>query len=467
CYPRPGGLVVGNVYDGNLGEALVGATIRNDDGETVISSSTADDPAVDDGFYTLFSAAGRHTLTATMASYGGKVAIVDVLQDGTVGQDFYLAAGRLTAAPEALEVSLRMGGVISSSVSLINGGGLAASFELQEYDGGHLPAVVLASAANALPPGSAPSSLGRAPTRDSKVTPVAAGHSGSFELVGGVQAYGIDLEGAELVSFIVDNATTLTVVADAAGDFYAGDFLGGDFSVLYVIDNATSTLFALDTATGKLTAIGPSAAASGHTWTGMAGDPTTGVMYAVSSSGSVNTLYTLDLATGAPTAVGSASGGAIIDIAANAAGDLFGVDIVSDELVAVDKETGQVTSIGSLGFDASYAQGMDFDEEAGTLYLAAYNNSTSAAELRIADTGTGATTLVSAIGDGTSVELDAFAIATGGLPPDVLWLGEDPITGTIPAWSTQQITVSFDASGSEIAQPGEYSARLRIVHDTP
>ncbi|MCK4832825.1 MAG: carboxypeptidase regulatory-like domain-containing protein, partial [Anaerolineales bacterium] len=50
---------------------------------------------------------------------------------------------------------------------------------------------------------------------------------------------------------------------------------------------------------------------------------------------------------------------------------------------------------------------------------------------------------------------------------DVLWLGEDPITGTIPAWSTQQITVSFDASGSEIAQPGEYSARLRIVHDTP
>ena len=467
CHPRPGGLVVGNVYDGNLGEPLVAATISNDDGETVISSSTADDPAVDDGFYALFSAAGRHTITATMGSYGGKVAMVDVLPDDTVEQDFYLAAGRLSAAPEALEVSLSMGGVVSSSISLINDGGLAASFELQEYDGGHRPAVVLASTAGELPPGSAPPPLGRAPARDSKVAPVAAGHSGPFELVGGAQAYGIDLAGAELVSFTVDHATTLTAVADAAGDFYAGDFLGGDFSVLYVIDDATSTLYALDTATGKLTAVGPSAAASGHTWTGMAGDPTTGVMYAVSSSGSVNTLYTLDLATGAPATVGSASGGAIIDIAANSAGDLYGVDIVGDELVAIDKQTGQVTSIGSLGFDASYAQGMDFDEEADTLYLAAYNNSTSSAELRIADTGTGTTTLVSTIGDGASVELDAFGIATGGLSPDVLWLGEDPITGTIPASSTQQITVSFDASGPEITQPGEFSARLRIVHDAP
>jgi hypothetical protein len=291
CYPRPGGLVVGNVHDGNLDGPLVGATISNDDGESVISSSTADDPEVDDGFYTLFSAAGRHTITATMDSFGGKTAIVDVLPDDTVGQDFYLAAGRLTAAPEALEVSLSLGGVTSSSISLINDGGLAARFELQEYDGGHLPVVALASAADALPPGSAPSSLGRAPARDSKLALLAAGHSGSFELAGGAQAYGIDLEGEELVSFTVDDATTLTAVAEAAGDFYAGDFLGGDFSVLYVIDNATSTLFALDTATGKLTAIGPSAAASGHTWTGMAGDPTTGVMYAVSSSGSVNTLY--------------------------------------------------------------------------------------------------------------------------------------------------------------------------------
>ena len=101
--------------------------------------------------------------------------------------------------------------------------------------------------------------------------------------------------------------------------------------------------------------IGASPPTAGQTWTGMAGDPTSGAMYAWSSDCVGNTLYTLDLATGTPTVVGSASGPCIIDIAVNAAGEMYGVDIVTDELVSIDKSTGAVTAIGSLGFDADFA----------------------------------------------------------------------------------------------------------------
>ena len=43
-------------------------------------------------------------------------------------------------------------------------------------------------------------------------------------------------------------------------------------------------------------------------------------------------------------------------------GLMYGVDIVTDTLVAIDKTTGEASTIGSIGFDANFAEGLDFDD---------------------------------------------------------------------------------------------------------
>jgi uncharacterized repeat protein (TIGR01451 family) len=144
---------------------------------------------------------------------------------------------------------------------------------------------------------------------------------------------------------------------------------------------------------------------------------------------------------------------------------MFGLDLVNDMLVGIDPATGAGTVIGSIGFNANYAQGMDFEEESGILYLAAFNGGTSTAELRIADTTTGNTTLVGAFPAGT--EVDSLAFATGGAK-DVPWLSEIPVTGTLDAdGGLQLVDVTFDAGVPEVTQPGLYLATLKVKTDDP
>ncbi len=60
-----------------------------------------------------------------------------------------------------------------------------------------------------------------------------------------------------------------------------------------------------------------------------------GTMYASSTNITRSTLYTVDLDTGAVTVVGQITNApAIIDIAITPDGDMYGVDIVNDNLIA-------------------------------------------------------------------------------------------------------------------------------------
>ncbi len=59
--PASGGLVVGNVYDNNTQMGLNEAAVYNNDGYSTTSVATPLDPAVADGFYTLFSPAASPT----------------------------------------------------------------------------------------------------------------------------------------------------------------------------------------------------------------------------------------------------------------------------------------------------------------------------------------------------------------------------------------------------------------------
>ena len=198
-------------------------------------------------------------------------------------------------------------------------------------------------------------------------------------------------------------------VADLTGTaYFAGDFVGGDFGRLYVIDYYLNELHTLDTDSGDDITIGAATPLAGHVWTGATG-AADGTLYASSTDDSASHLYTVNTNTGATAAVGQITNASVIvDIAINLSGQMYGVDISTDNLVQIDPATGAGTVIGPIGFNADYAQGMDFEDVSGVLYLAAYNVTTSQGELRIANTTTGSSALLGAFPDDAEVGVLAF-----------------------------------------------------------
>jgi hypothetical protein len=134
---------------------------------------------------------------------------------------------------------------------------------------------------------------------------------------------------------------------------------------------------------------------------------------------------------------------------------MYSFDIVGDNSYKIDKATGASTLLGSIGYDANYAQGMGFDPSADIVYIAAYNNATAAGELRILDRVTGNTTLVGGMGG----EIDGLAFPGGGSP---LWLSIDPKQGIIPAGNSQDVLVHFDATD---LTNGTYTGTITFLSD--
>jgi hypothetical protein len=226
---------------------------------------------------------------------------------------------------------------------------------------------------------------------------------------------------------------------------------------LYVISGsfaANPDQFAtIDTATGAKTVIGPAPSPQGAGWNGMAYDSTTGTMYAVTGCPSGSSLYTIDINTGTPTLVGSMSNEACtVTIAIDSAGQMYGIDIVNDALYAIDKTSGNDSLIGSIGFDANFAQEATFDLSTDILYYAAFNNSVGADIMYTVDTDTGGTTEIGPIGFSSGFgELDAMGIETAGgpcsQPQDLPWLSLSPISGTTAPGDSTPVTASLDGTG--------------------
>ncbi len=139
CAPVEGGLVVGNVYDLITGEPLNGATVTVDEApeNSATTQATPDDPAVDDGFYILFSPlTGPTDITADKAQYGPSTETVDVVADAVVEQDFQLGSGNLVVDPDALEAEVPMGSTADLNMTITNDGTAATEFEITERDRG-------------------------------------------------------------------------------------------------------------------------------------------------------------------------------------------------------------------------------------------------------------------------------------------------------------------------------------------
>jgi hypothetical protein len=260
------------------------------------------------------------------------------------------------------------------------------------------------------------SSTGPAPAIPGSTTPPHTEISFSTEPMSplastGKAAFALELHPDERVRYIPDANTPDEWIY--AGNiegrpYYAGDFVGRDYSRLYVLDYNLDELHMIDTSTGVTSTIGACNPLSGHKWTGATGTAS-GVLYASSTNDTISYLYTVSISTGIVTPVGEITNAPeIIDIAINAQGEMYGVDLAGDNLIRINPATGAGTVIGPIGFDANYAQGIDFEEQSGVLYLAAFDGSSLQGELRIANTSTGSTTLVGAFPNDAEVTVLAF-----------------------------------------------------------
>ncbi len=281
-----------------------------------------------------------------------------------------------------------------------------------------------------------PAGADTAPATTSSVTAptTAAGDPDTF--------FAVDVRNDAVLTLTSDAPATPAIITSFADDTFGGDFVNGDYTQLYVVDNTGDLFATIDTSDGTLTVIGElGEPVGGGTWSDAAWDDTTDTMFGSSAAATGATLYTIDLTTGTPTVIGSVTGlTVLIDLAVDpVTGNLYGIDTGTDSLYRIDKSTAAPTLIGALGYDANFAQGMDFDDADGILYWAAYQGAgVGPGSLRTIDITTGASTEIGIIGDGATIlELDAFA-----------WIGQaTPTAVTLGSLNSMTDTLSHMVPG--------------------
>lgn len=214
----------------------------------------------------------------------------------------------------------------------------------------------------------------------------------------------------------------------------AGGGTFGSQGVLYAAagGGAASNLYSVDSSTGTATAIGP----TGVALTGLAVDPTTGIMYGATTPNSPVSplsLVTINTTTGAATLVGSfalqVGGSAIADLAFNASGQLYGWEEGPDDLASINKSTGAATVVGPSGFSTA-GDGESFDSN-GVLWDMSKGETGA---LWNVNTTTGAVTTVATLSNSPNGSGDMNA-ATFGCDGATLWAidGGDHGAGS-PSW---------------------------------
>ena len=532
CDPLMGGLVVGNVYDANrlspiaspnsvwhanTGMALNRATVDDGLGNRATTFATPDDPAVDDGFYILFSSPGSQTLTATISGgYGADVQTPTVIQDNTIRQEFNLPAGWLSYSPPALEATSDLGTSTTVPFTLTNNGGIATTFEFREANRGALPRQ---------PGGVLPykrrsvsywDPLEMAPLSDKKTLrpdtwatgstiPTgpryrAAGAScddQSYYVFGGWDSNNDPLAEAWKYDPDSDTWTALADMPVALANMeatcidgliylvggYTGTAHTNSFQIYDTVNdtwlastwpNARSPMTAAWE--GKLYAIGGNPGPSDETW-----------VYDPATTSWTGPLAPMPTATtyGAATTVDDyifvVGGGNSDDVQRydpiNDVWDATGPALPAARMNAILVWYGDLlyaASGGGAGGDPWTAY-----DDTLTLDPAAWPGG--------AWTNQGETVRTPVVGAAYDCTKDRI-YAAGGTNSDTLtdanqylddnrncnfanidvpWLSEEPITGTIPALGELAVDITFDTSVPEITYPGQYFAKLRVKDDTP
>jgi hypothetical protein len=142
CDVVKGGLLYGQIADGNTGGGVVGAAVSIPDAPTAtaVSAATPDDPNLDDGFYWLFSpVTGSHRVNAAKTGYTGAGKTVKIAADYATAGDFTLSAGRVTVTPASVAKTVAWQGTATATLTVKNTGGAAATVKLSERPGDTKP----------------------------------------------------------------------------------------------------------------------------------------------------------------------------------------------------------------------------------------------------------------------------------------------------------------------------------------
>lgn len=212
--------------------------------------------------------------------------------------------------------------------------------------------------------------------------------------------YGINNFSLTFVSFDITVPSTLNNIGPSLVTVNfesAGAIDPANPTTAYVLDDL-GDLYSVVIATGVYTSLGNITPPGAETWTGMEFDPTTGILYAISSDGITTSLSTIDVVGLSATTIGVTGMTVGIALAIDGAGNVYGFDITDDNLYTIDRVTGQGDIVGSIGFDSSFGQGMMWDPNSDAIYMSAFNNTMFQAEWRSVNAETGATTLIGALG---------------------------------------------------------------------
>lgn len=128
--------------------------------------------------------------------------------------------------------------------------------------------------------------------------------------------------------------------------------------------------------------------------TGLTVNPLNDSLYGFVYNGTYSELHCFDIWGQTTHLIAGYPGSLFIALACNAAGEFYGLDLITDNMYRITLPSGTIDTLGPVGYDANYAQGAEFDLGTGTLYLTAYNSSSSAGELRTVNLSTGASTLI-------------------------------------------------------------------------
>ena len=138
CAPVEGAMVVGQVSDANTGQAVNGALVADSADQRVVTRSiaTPQDPAVGDGFYSLFvPERGRHQLSVSAHEYATDTKQVNVRPGDVKSVSYSLKAGELQIRPDQVVGQVRPGRATTERLTLRNTGSAAVTVRLSEQEG--------------------------------------------------------------------------------------------------------------------------------------------------------------------------------------------------------------------------------------------------------------------------------------------------------------------------------------------
>ncbi|MDX1420368.1 MAG: T9SS type A sorting domain-containing protein [Rubricoccaceae bacterium] len=192
-----------------------------------------------------------------------------------------------------------------------------------------------------------------------------------------------------------------------------GDFPGNDLSTWFAVDFAGNT-YAIDPTDGSGTT--PTGNTGGQAWGDAAYNNADGLFYAITAvCGTSTTLWTVDFGTSTATQLGTTTDAPCsVGLAIDDNGNIYYHDIVTDAIHG--PVTGGGTSapqIGAgVGFDANFAQSMDFNKDSGVLYLCGYDLNLNDGVLYTVNTGTGAGAFIGTIDAAVQREITACSSQT-------------------------------------------------------